>query len=170
MPAFGRTKAHPIGANLTIAIPRGCLLKVAGWTMVARATTFEPWFIGSIFMFFLLGAASTKDFSDMKGDLAGGCRTLPITFGVRRAAYMIAPFFVIPWLLMPLGASLGILTGNHLALDILGAGLVVWGAYTVWLIVRNPDELTATENHPSWRHMYLMMMAAQIGFAAAYVV
>jgi 4-hydroxybenzoate polyprenyltransferase len=106
----------------------------------------------------------------MTGDLAGGCRTLPIVFGVRRAAYMIAPFFVIPWLLMPLGASLGILTGNRLALDILGAGLVVWGAYTVWLIVRNPDELTATENHPSWRHMYLMMMAAQIGFAAAYVV
>jgi geranylgeranylglycerol-phosphate geranylgeranyltransferase len=170
VPAFGRTKAHPIGANLTIAIPRGCLLKVAGWTMVARATTFEPWFIGSIFMFFLLGAASTKDFSDIEGDLAGGCRTLPITFGVRRAAYMIAPFFVIPWLLMPVGASLGILTGNRLALDILGAGLVVWGAYTVWLIVRNPDELTATENHPSWRHMYLMMMAAQIGFAAAYVV
>jgi len=170
VPAFGRTKAHPIGANLTIAIPRGCLLKVAGWTMVARATTLEPWFIGSIFMFFLLGAASTKDFSDMKGDLAGGCRTLPIVFGVRRAAYMIAPFFVIPWLLMPLGASLGILTGNRVALDILGAGLVLWGAYTVWLIVRNPDELTATENHPSWRHMYLMMMAAQIGFAAAYVV
>lgn len=170
VPAFGRTKAYPIGANLTIAIPRGCLLKVAGWTMVARATTFEPWFIGSIFMFFLLGAASTKDFSDIEGDLAGGCRTLPITFGVRRAAYMIAPFFVIPWLLMPVGASLGILTGNRLALDILGAGLVVWGAYTVWLIVRNPDELTATENHPSWRHMYLMMMAAQIGFAAAYVV
>ena len=131
VPAFGRTKAHPIGANLTIAIPRGCLLKVAGWTMVARATTFEPWFIGSIFMFFLLGAASTKDFSDIEGDLAGGCRTLPITFGVRRAAYMIAPFFVIPWLLMPLGASLGILTGNHLALDILGAGLVVWGAYNL---------------------------------------
>ena len=41
VPAFGRTKAHPIGANLTIAIPRGCLLKVAGWTMVARATTVD---------------------------------------------------------------------------------------------------------------------------------
>ena len=37
-PALGRTKAHPIGANLTIAIPRGCLLKVAGWTMVAPAS------------------------------------------------------------------------------------------------------------------------------------
>ena len=169
VPAFGRTKAHPIGANLTIAIPRGCLLKVAGWTMVARATTLEPWFIGSIFMFFLLGAASTKDFSDIKGDRAGGVRTLPIAIGIRRAAYVIAPFFVLPWLLMPVGAALGILTGNRIALEILGVVLALWGAYTVWLIVRNPDELTATENHPSWRHMYLMMMAAQIGFAIAYI-
>ena len=170
VPAFGRTKAHPIGANVTIAIPRGCLLKVAGWTMVARATTLEPWFIGSIFMLFLLGAASTKDFSDMKGDAAGGVRTLPIVLGVRRAAYTIAPFFVVPWLLMPVGAWLGILTGNHIALVLLGIVLAVWGAYTLWLIVRNPDELASTENHPSWRHMYLMMMAAQIGFAVAYVV
>ena len=169
-PAFGRTKAHPFGANLTIAIPRGCLLKVAGWTMVARASFLEPWFIGSIFMFFLLGAASTKDFSDIEGDRAGGCRTLPIAFGVKRAAYMIAPFFVLPWLLMPIGAARGILTGNHTALIVLGVGLALWGCYTVWLIVRNPEELTATENHPSWRHMYLMMMAAQIGFAVAYVV
>jgi 4-hydroxybenzoate polyprenyltransferase len=169
-PALGRTKAHPIGANLTIAIPRGCLLKVAGWTMVAHANTAEPWFIGSIFMFFLLGAASTKDFSDIEGDRAGGCRTLPIAFGVRRAAWMIAPFFVLPWLLMPIGALTGVLTGNHTALIVLGIALALWGVYTVWLIVRNPDELTATENHPSWRHMYLMMMGAQIGFAVAYVI
>jgi 4-hydroxybenzoate polyprenyltransferase len=170
VPAFGRTKAHPLGANLTIAIPRGLLLKVAGWTMVARATHAEPWFIGAIFMFFLLGAASTKDFSDMEGDRAGGCRTLPIAFGVRKAAWMIAPFFVLPWLLMPVGAYSGILTGNATFIAVLGIVLALWGAYTVWLIVRNPEELTATENHPSWRHMYLMMMAAQIGFAVAYLV
>jgi 4-hydroxybenzoate polyprenyltransferase len=184
-PELGRTKRHPIGANVTIAIPRGCLLKVAGWTMVAHAfapRTFlasaEPWFIGSVFMFFLLGAASTKDFSDMKGDAEGGCRTLPIVFGVRKAAWMIAPSFVFPWLLLPLGAWLRdplspghhILTGNPAFLTILGIFLALWGVYTVYLIVRNPDELTATENHPSWRHMYLMMMAAQIGFAAAYIV
>ena len=170
VPAFGRTKAHPLGANITIAIPRGCLLKVAGWTMVAKANSAEPWFIGSIFMLFLLGAASTKDFSDIEGDRAGGCRTLPIRYGVRKAAYSIAPFFVFPWLLMPLGARIGVLTGNGRVLVILGIVLALWGAYTAWLLVRNPDELTATENHPSWRHMYLMMMAAQIGFAAAYVI
>jgi 4-hydroxybenzoate polyprenyltransferase len=138
--------------------------------MVAHASFVEPWFIGAIFMFFLLGAASTKDFSDMEGDRAGGCRTLPIAFGVRKAAWMIAPFFVLPWLLMPVGAHYGILTGNATCITILGFLLAAWGGYTVWLIVRNPDELTATENHPSWRHMYLMMMAAQIGFAVAYLV
>jgi geranylgeranylglycerol-phosphate geranylgeranyltransferase len=170
VPALGRTKAHPVGANLTIAIPRGCLLKVAGWTMVARANVGEPWFIGAVFMLFLLGAASTKDFSDIEGDRAGGCRTLPIAFGVRRAAWMIAPFFVFPWLLMPLGAHLGILTGNAKLLTLFGLLLAAWGAYTVYLIVKNPDDLTTTENHPSWRHMYLMMMAAQVAFAAAYLI
>jgi geranylgeranylglycerol-phosphate geranylgeranyltransferase len=170
VPALGRTKAHAIGANLTIAIPRGLLLKVAGWTMVGRALVAEPWFIGAIFMLFLIGAASTKDFSDIAGDEAGGCRTLPIRYGVRNAAYMIAPFFVFPWLLMPVGAWTGILTGNRNVLVILGIALAVWGAYTAWLLVRNPDELTSTENHPSWRHMYLMMMAAQLGFAVAYLV
>jgi geranylgeranylglycerol-phosphate geranylgeranyltransferase len=186
VPAFGRTKAHPLGANLTIAIPRGMLLKVAGWTMVAYAfaasapflASSEPWFIGIVFMLFLLGAASTKDFSDIAGDRAGHCRTLPIVFGVKKAAWMIAPFFIFPWLLLPLGVTMDdplspgnrILTGNPTFLTFFGLFLSAWGAYTVWLIVRNPDELTATENHPSWRHMYLMMMAAQVGFAVAYLV
>jgi geranylgeranylglycerol-phosphate geranylgeranyltransferase len=177
-PAFGRTKADAFLANLTIAIPRGCLLKVAGWSMVASVAHVEPWFIGSIFLLFLIGAASTKDFSDMAGDQAAGCRTLPIRFGVTAAARMIAPFFVLPWLLMPLGAWLhapgtpehAILTGNPFVLSGLGIGLALWGCYTVVLILRDPESLAKVENHPSWTHMYLMMMAAQIGFAVAYIV
>jgi len=177
-PALGRTKRSGILANLTIAIPRGCLLKVAGWSMVAHIFSTEPWFIGSVFMLFMIGAATTKDFSDIEGDRAGGCETLPIRYGVRTAARMISPFFVLPWLLLPLGARLEdpfhpgirILTGNGLVLTIVGVGLALWGAYTARLLLKNPDELTTTENHPSWRHMYLMMMAAQIGFAVAYLV
>lgn len=177
-PAFGRTKADAFLANFTIAVPRGCLLKVAGWSMVASVAHVEPWFIGAVFFFFLLGAASTKDFSDMKGDLAAGCRTLPIRFGVEPAARMIAPFFVAPWLLLPLGAWLpdprapghAILTGNPWVLTGLGLLLAAWGGYTVHLILKNPADLAEVENHPSWTHMYLMMMAAQVGFAVAYLV
>ena len=34
----------------------------------------------------------------MEGDARGGCRTLPIVYGVRRAAWMISPSFVVPFL------------------------------------------------------------------------
>jgi 4-hydroxybenzoate polyprenyltransferase len=164
-----RTKAHGIWANVTIAVPRGLLLKVAGWSTVKTILGVEPWFIGTIFGLFVLGASTTKDFADIEGDRAGGCQTLPILYGVKRAAWMIAPFFVLPFLLIPVGVRRGILTGNPVLLDVLAAGLVLYGIYTVYLLVRKPEELAFTENHPSWTHMYLMMMAAQVGFALAYV-
>jgi 4-hydroxybenzoate polyprenyltransferase len=176
-PSFGRTKRHWLAANVTIAIPRGGLLKVAGWAFVASVAVWEAWAIGAIFALFLLGAMSTKDFSDMEGDRAHGCITLPIRFGVRRAAWMIAPFFVLPWLLIPLFAFLpdpenpseALLTGSRPLLVALGLLLAAWGAYAARLLLRNPDELASTENHPAWTHMYLLMMAAQIGFALAYL-
>lgn len=176
-PQLGRTKTKGMLANYTIAIPRGILLKVAGWAMVASVGYAEPWFMGSIFGLFLIGAASTKDFADIAGDRAGGCKTLPIVHGVKKAAWIISPFFVFPWLLLPLGVLIKdpqnpahpILTGNPWLLSGLGILLTVWGCYTVYLLVRDPDSLTKTENHPSWKHMYLMMMAAQVGFALSYL-
>jgi 4-hydroxybenzoate polyprenyltransferase len=163
-----RTKRHGIWANVTIAIPRGLLLKVAGWSTVKTVMGVEPWFIGAIFGLFVLGASSTKDFADIEGDSADGCQTLPILYGVKKAAWMIAPFFVLPFVLIPIGVSAGILTGNRVLLMVLGPALVCYGAYTTWLLVRKPEELAFTENHPSWTHMYLMMMVAQVGFALAY--
>jgi 4-hydroxybenzoate polyprenyltransferase len=176
-PAFGRTKRHWLAANLTIAIPRGGLLKVAGWAFIASVRVWEAWVIGGIFALFLLGASSTKDFSDMEGDREHGCVTLPLRFGVRRAAWMIAPFFVVPWLLIPLFAALPdpdrtastLLTGNRSLLTAVGLGLAAWGLYAAYLLVKNPEDLARTENHPAWTHMYLLMMSAQIGFALAYV-
>jgi 4-hydroxybenzoate polyprenyltransferase len=164
-----RTKRHGIWANVTIAVPRGMLLKVAGWSTVKTIFDPEPWFIGAIFGLFVLGASTTKDFADIEGDRAGGCQTLPILYGVKKAAWMIAPFFVLPFLLIPIGVRQGLLTGNPLLLDLLALLLVVYGVYTVYLLVRRPEELAFTENHPSWTHMYMMMMVAQVGFAAAYV-
>ncbi len=177
-PAFGRTKRHWLAANVTIAIPRGGLLKVAGWAFVAPVTVWEAWAIGGIFALFLLGATSTKDFSDMEGDRAHGCVTLPVRFGVVRAARIISPFFVFPWLLIPLfarlpapnGAAERLLTGNALFLTLLGLALAAWGSYAARLLLSNPEDLARTENHPAWTHMYLLMMAAQVGFALAYAV
>jgi len=164
-----RTKRHGIWANITIAIPRGVLLKVAGWSAVKTILGLEPWYIGAIFGLFLLGASTTKDFADIEGDRRDGCSTLPILYGVRKAAWIISPFFVLPFVLIPVGALAGILTGNRTLLLVLGPVLIAYGIYTSYLMVRRPEELAATENHISWKHMYLMMMVAQVGFALAYV-
>jgi 4-hydroxybenzoate polyprenyltransferase len=168
VPPF-RTKRLGIWANLTIAIPRGTLLKVAGWSSAKTIAGVEPWYIGAIFGLFLLGATTTKDFADMEGDRRGGCRTLPIQYGVRRAAWMISPSFVVPFLMIPLGAWLQILTGNFMLLQILGAVMTTYGIYVCYLMLRRPEELAVEANHVSWAHMYRMMFVAQIGFALAYL-
>ncbi len=164
-----RTKRMGIWANITIAIPRGLLLKVAGWSTVKTVMGLEPWYIGSIFGLFLLGASTTKDFADMEGDRMGGCRTLPIVYGVSRAAWMISPSFVIPFLMINLGATTHVLTGNFWLLQILGALMTIYGIYVCYLMLRKPETLAVEENHVSWAHMYRMMFVAQIGFAIAYV-
>jgi chlorophyll/bacteriochlorophyll a synthase len=165
-----RTKRLGIWANITIAIPRGTLLKVAGWSSVKTILGVEPWYIGAIFGLFLLGATTTKDFADMEGDRRGGCRTLPIQYGVRRAAWMISPSFVVPFTLIPIGSWLGILTGNFWWLQALGLVMTLYGVYVCYLMLRRPEELAVEENQVSWSHMYRMMFVAQIGFAVAYLV
>jgi 4-hydroxybenzoate polyprenyltransferase len=168
VPPF-RTKRLGIWANVTIAIPRGVLLKVAGWSSVKTVVGLEPWYIGCIFGLFLLGATTTKDFADMEGDRRGGCRTLPIQYGVRRAAWMISPSFVVPFLMINVGAFTHVLTGNFWLLQILGGVMTAYGLYVLYLMLRRPEDLAVEENHVSWAHMYRMMFVAQIGFALAYL-
>ena len=163
-----RTKRFPLLSNFTIALARGLLLPAAGWAVTNRLGRPEPWYLGGITFLFILGAASTKDFRDVAGDRAGGVATLPIIFGPRRAARIIAPALVVPFLLFPLGTRLGVLTGRRWVLEAAGAALALWGLYTAWLILRRPDDLGRIENHPSWMHMYLMMLGTQGAVAAAY--
>jgi 4-hydroxybenzoate polyprenyltransferase len=168
VPPF-RTKRLGIWANVTIAIPRGVLLKVAGWSAVKTVMGVEPWYIGMVFGLFLLGASTTKDFADMEGDRLGGCRTLPIVYGVKRAAWMISPSFVLPFLLINVGTAFGILTGHALLLHALGFVMTMYGLYVCYLMLKRPEDLAIDENHVSWAHMYRMMFVAQIGFAVAYL-
>jgi hypothetical protein len=56
-----------------------------------------------------------------------------------------------------------------MTLTLVGVLLTLWGTFTSYLVIRRPEELATTENHPSWTHMYLMMMLAQVGFAVAYL-
>jgi 4-hydroxybenzoate polyprenyltransferase len=167
-----RWKCHPLASNLVIALIRGELLKVAGWAALATVlTSLEPWYIGFIYFVFLLGATTTKDFADIAGDRAAGCMTLPVKFGAKQSARAISPAFVLPWLLMLLGVSLRVLSGNPAAIVALSLVMLLWGTYVIYLMNRNPHRLvTEGENHPAWHHMYWMMMAGHLGLAAAYLV
>jgi 4-hydroxybenzoate polyprenyltransferase len=167
-----RLKRHPVGSNLIIALIRGCLLKVAGWAAVATVlTSIEPWYIGSIYFVFLLGATTTKDFADIEGDRAAGCITLPVKYGAAWSARAITPSFILPWLMMPLGLVLHVLSGNPAAILILSIVMLVWGSYVAYLINKDPHRLvTEGENHPSWHHMYWMMMVGHLGLAGAYLI
>jgi 4-hydroxybenzoate polyprenyltransferase len=165
-----RTKRYWPLANFTIAVPRGVLLVAAGWSTAADVRSLEPWYISLVFGGFLLGAASTKDFADVDGDRRGGCRTLPVIYGARTAALIISPFLVLPFLLFPAGVRAGLLSGHPGVLTGLGVLLACWGAYVAYIMLRSPDELASTRNHPSWTHMYLMMTTAQLALIAAYII
>ncbi len=173
-----RTKRHWLMANVTIAIPRGFLLPLAGWAAIWGSPEFasygaplpgDIWTFAAASGLFVLGAASTKDFADLAGDRAGGCITLPLRFGVRRAVRVIAPFLVLPWLLLPVGVLGGWLTGNVAV--IVGGGVVLTaaGLRTAWLLVARPEALTDASTHPAWVLMYLTMVASQAVLALAYL-
>lgn len=166
-----RLKRHPVGSNLIIALIRGWLLKVAGWAAVATVLkSVEPWYIGFIYFVFLLGATTTKDFADIEGDRAAGCITLPVRFGATWSARAISPAFIAPWLLLPLGLSLRVLSGHPTAILALAIIMLLWGSFVIYLINHDPHRLVSEgENHPAWHHMYWMMMVGHLGLAGAYL-
>jgi len=161
-----RFKNNGILANIAMAVPRGFLMIVGGWVAIRPEDWLHPvpWLIGLIIFLFVVGAASTKDFADVKGDAAGGAKTVVVIYGFKKAAQIITPFLVIPYLVIPILAIAGLLRFNTIWLT----PLALWGAYVAWLILRDPDSLALEGNHPSWKHMYMLMMATQLGFAIIY--
>lgn len=167
-----RMKARGWWANLTVALPRGTLLKVAGWSLAQSVISLEAWYIGLIMGLFLVGATTTKDFADIRGDGAYGVKTLPVVHGPGKAARFVAPFLVVPFALIPIGGWIGVLTppeGHQVDLIALGVISMLWGAHVCARILGDPESLTRTENHPAWRHMYYLMLFLQVGFVLAYV-
>ncbi len=163
-----RTKRLTLGANATIAVPRGFLVPVAGWSVVAAPLSAEPWALALVPGLFVLGAASTKDFADAEGDRKHGCRTLPVVLGAERAAKVVAPFLFAPFLLYPALSALGLLARPLWAWSALAAVLTLVGLLTARALVADPARLATERNHPAWRGMYLLMLANQVGVLLVY--
>jgi 4-hydroxybenzoate polyprenyltransferase len=154
-------------SNITIALARGLLGFLAGWTIFGDPTDPTPWVIGSILFIYLVGATTSKDFTDADGDAKYGMRTLPVVYGPQRAALISGPFFIVPFILIPVGVLQGylVVTANYML------PLVAWGAYVMWLLQSHATERDPNfENSPAWKHMYLMLFALQLGFAGVYLV
>ncbi len=157
-------------SNITIGIARGLLGIVCAWTLFGSIWDPVPWFVGMIICIFLIGAATTKDYTDIKGDKKHGMQTLPIVYGIKKSIAVISPFFVIPFLLVPL-ATLGLNGSSILPAPTIGISLfIIWGIYIIHLMRKEGlKEDQYFENSPVWVHMYLMLIAFQISFAVALI-
>jgi len=164
-----RWKRIPLLSNLAIAIPRGLLLVVAGWAAAGGAGRPEAWVLGAVSLLYVFGAATTKDFGDVDGDRATGCRTLPVLWGPALAARFVAPFLVVPFLLYPAAAAAGWLPGTVSRWAVLGIALAVPGAVAAAFLVRDPAPPKSGRPHPAWGLMYLQLAAAPVGAAALIV-
>ncbi len=167
-----RWKASPIGALLTIAVPRGYLVPIAGWSLVVSPFgVVDPWALGVVAFLFVLGAAATKDFGDVEGDRAHGCRTLPVVLGMRGAARVIAPFLVLPFAGLPLAHAFGWLGATAIAWWVLAGTLAALGAFAAYALVSDPDALARSgTGHPSWKAMYLLLLGIHVGSAVVYAI
>ncbi len=157
-------------SNISIGFARGLLGIVTPWCLFGSIFNPIPWLVGTIIGLFLVGAATTKDYTDLPGDRKYGVRTLPAEYGIRRSIAIISPFFVVPFLIVPV-ATLEI--GETTLFPEAAKGiilLVIWGGYIVHLLRREGRKRDRHfENSPVWVHMYLMLMALQIAFAVAFI-
>ena len=154
-------------STVTIAVCQGFLFLVAGWVIFPFANPWEPtvWFIGLVLFILLFGACGTKDFTEVEGDGKYGMKTLPILYGHERAARFTGPFFILPFVLIPVGIYTGVLI-NEAALLLF---LFIYGLYINFNMKYLVKPRSNGENSPAWLHYYFMLMALQMGFTAVYL-
>ncbi len=162
-----RTKRIPFLANATIATPRGLGMVIAGWAVGGGLFRAEAWVLGGLAWFYIFGASTTKDFGDIEGDQATGCRTLPILYGPKWAAWFVAPFLVIPFALYPVAAAVGWLPGGVTAWGALGGGLASIGLVAAVLLIKTPLPRPG-KPHPTWYLMYAQLALAPLCAAALF--
>jgi len=158
-------------SNISIGFARGLLGIVTPWCIFGSIFNPIPWLVGTIIGIYLVGAATTKDFTDIPGDKKYGVRTLPAVYGVKHSITIISPFFVIPFIIVPIATwdFKGLALFPEPAKGIIL--LILWGIYIVHLLRKEGQKRDRHfENSPVWVHMYLMLISLQIAFAVAFII
>jgi 4-hydroxybenzoate polyprenyltransferase len=100
------------------------------------------------------------DISDMEGDRAGGCRTLPIVIGVRKARIIVSLFILLIIVLSVVIISIY----SYLFLPFLFADLLL-----IYYLVLLKKAQTRISYIRAGRFLWFVMIAGLIGFTAATV-
>jgi len=144
-----------------IAIPRGLLGILAGWSVFGDPLQKEPLIIGTIAMLFFIGGMSTKDIVDSEADKTTGIRTLINTFGVKKTALISFPFMFFPLAFIPALINMGFLESYLWPLTL----LALLSCFIFYLMVKGDTESKTLENIHAWSIMYVEYIFFALGFA-----
>ena len=147
--------------QIWIAIPRGLLGILAGWSVFSYPFQRLPLIIGGLATLFLIGGMTTKDIVDAKADEQVGVKTLVNVLGVRKAAIISFPFLILPFVLIPVFIDLGLLERFLWPLSILMIGSVI----IFYLMFIGDRESETLENIHAWAVMYSVYIFYALGFA-----
>lgn len=156
-----RTKRLLFLNQIWIAIPRGMLGILAGWSVFGNPWEPLPLVVGGLATLYLVGGMTTKDIVDEKADRLVGVKTLVNVFGIRRAAIISFPFLIAPFVLIPLLIDMGYLENYLWPLSILMLGSL----FIFYLMFRGDQESQTLENIHAWSVMYIVYMFYALGFA-----
>ena len=156
-----RMKQYLFLNQVWIAIPRGLLGILAGWSVFGDPFQREPLIIGVIAMFFFIGGMSTKDIVDSEADKTTGIRTLINTFGVKKTALISFPFMFFSLAFIPALISIGFLESYLWPLTL----LAFLSCFIFYLMFKGDTESKTLENVHAWSIMYVEYIFFALGFA-----
>lgn len=149
---------------LDLGLTRGFLGFLSTWVIFGPVNTVSL-SLSLVMGVYVFGANVTKDFSDVEGDRMFGVRTAPVAYGVKRACYIAAPFFVAPFALIPLLVSFNLIPSCFNFVNLLSP----LGVYSAYVMVRNPYKVTLTENTLAWTLFYVQFALLFVFFFLSYV-
>ena len=156
-----RIKQYLFINQVWIAIPRGLLGILAGWSVFGNPFQRLPLIIGGLATVYLIGGMSTKDIVDAEADLRTGVKTMVNSFGIKKTAIISLPFMLAPFISIPLLINMGILEQFLWPLMILMIGALV----IFYMMMIGDRESETLENIHAWSMMYVIYIFYALGFA-----
>jgi len=156
-----RTKRFLFLNQIWIAIPRGILGILAGWSVFGDPFQKLPLIMGTVATLFLIGGMSTKDIVDSKADKLTGVKTLVNTLGVKKAALVSFPFMFCPFILIPFMINIGFIGSHFWPLTL----FMFASCFIFYLMVKGDTESKTLENIHAWSVMYAEYIFFALGFS-----